>query len=257
MSEIARKAGDILMEYFSADNEVIRKEDGSPVTVADRSAEEYIISELAKLFPDIPAVGEESSTYGADVQSMSRYWMIDPLDGTRDFIQKSPQFTVNIALMEKGIPVTGVIYAPALGLMYVGDRELGSYRLFGGKGPAKLPELPGERPFTVTISRLHPAGGQEEDYLKHLAEELPIDVLRMSSSLKFCLVAEGSADLYFRAGRTMHWDTAAGHIIAKGAGAKVIEWDTKDELTYFNCSLENPSFMVYNIERTAEKLLKL
>lgn len=257
MSKIAQNAGNILMKYFDGKTEVSKKADGSPVTIADKEAENYIITELKKAYPGIPAVGEESCAAETEVADLERYWMIDPLDGTRDFIQKSPQFTVNIALMEKGNPVSGIIYAPAMGLMYAGDRQLGSYRLFGGAGKEKLSGKKHNRPFTVTISRLHPSGGQEEDYLECLSKKLPVNVLRMSSSLKFCMVAEGVADLYFRAGRTMHWDTAAGHIIAKGAGASVIEWGTKKELQYLNCSLENPSFMVYNIERTPEELLNL
>ncbi len=251
LADIARAAGGVIMPYFRNNAAILKKDDGSPVTLADQEAEKLIISELSLRWPEIPAIGEESS-YDTNnyTNSYSRFWLIDPLDGTREFINGRDEFTVNIALIENGLPVCGAVYAPAKDLMYIGDIALGSYKIEPGGVLKKLPlASPNSRPITVAISRSHPTQGQEEAFLNALREKTPVDVVRMGSSLKFCIIAEGEADLYFRAGTTMYWDSAAGHIVAKGAGVAVTEWGTKKELTYKDGKgLVNPSFMVVRPE---------
>ena len=258
LTGIARAAGDVIMPYFKHNLGIQNKSDGSPVTLADKEAENFIIKELSSRWAGVPAIGEESS-YNTDnyANPFDKYWLIDPLDGTREFINDRDEFTVNIALIENGYPTMGVVYAPAKDLMYFGDRSLGSYKITPQGKLVKLPESnQDDRPITVTISRSHPTQGQEEAFLNELQKTMPVKVIKMGSSLKFCVIAEGNADLYFRAGTTMFWDSAAGHIVAKGAGALVTEWGVNKELTYDSGrGLVNPSFMVLH-PKWAKLLLK-
>ncbi|MDR2884895.1 MAG: 3'(2'),5'-bisphosphate nucleotidase CysQ [Deferribacteraceae bacterium] len=240
--EIARGAGELIMTHFRHNASVECKSDGSPVTIADKEAEDYIVKELKRLWADIPVVGEEtSSAQSLKPSELSRFWLVDPLDGTREFINNSDEFTVNIALIEDGLPTCGVIYAPAKDLFYIGQLEYGSYRKTHDGDWQKLPLHADSDRMTVVISRSHPTKGREEAFLATLGD---VGILKVGSSLKFCMVAENSASLYFRAGRTMFWDSAAGHIIAKAAGAGVFHWGTDTELTYSSDKLENPEFMV-------------
>jgi 3'(2'), 5'-bisphosphate nucleotidase len=258
LSDIARKAGKITLAYFRTSTEVAEKADGSPVTKADQEAEAYIVDALRQLYPDIPFIGEESCTNAAPSQ-LKRYWCVDPLDGTREFINNRPEYTVNIALVEDGYPIAGVIYAPALDHMYIGSMETGSYMksrasgVFANHGFQRLPLTADNMPFTVVMSRMHPTAGAEQGLLAELKAKRPDMMVRvLGSSIKFCMVADGSADMYFRAGRTMFWDSAAGHIIAKAAGCKVVRWDSREELVYNTDALENPAFLVYNPKRWNE-----
>jgi 3'(2'), 5'-bisphosphate nucleotidase len=198
------------------------KEDGSPVTIADRRAEAIILERLAAAFPGIPVLAEEEASAGRIPRLGSRFFCVDPLDGTRGFIQRNGEFTVNIGLIEDGAPVAGVIYAPDSKLLYYGARGEGAFRARDG-GPAE-PIRPRPRPASGLVavgSRSHASHGSA-DKGAHLgiAEFVP-----SSSSLKFCLVAEGTADLYPRHGTTAEWDTAAGQAILEAAGGRVMALD--------------------------------
>jgi 3'(2'), 5'-bisphosphate nucleotidase len=247
---IAKGAGDITLKYFRNNTSVENKSDGSPVTIADREAEDYISKELKRLWANIPVVGEETnSAQSLKVNELERFWLVDPLDGTREFINNSDEYTVNIALIEHGLPVAGVIYAPAKDLFYIGHSELGSFRKTCDSSWQKLPLHNDSSNMTVIVSRSHPTKGREEGFLSTLSEKVGnINIIKMGSSLKFCMVAENTASLYFRAGRTMYWDSAAGHIIAKAAGALVNVWGTYTELTYEDNGLANPEFMILRPE---------
>ena len=193
------------MTYYKAPADaVLEKEDGSPVTKADREAERYIIGELERIFPGIPCIGEESACSNDRPSQLERYWCIDPLDGTREFISERPEFTVNIALVENGYPILGAIFAPALDVMYMGSLREGSFRSDKQGDLMKLPVYLGEKPFTVVISRARPTAGAEAEFLEMLREKRgEVDEELLDSSLKFFMVDDGSADIYFRAGRTM------------------------------------------------------
>ncbi len=244
VSNIACAAGEAIMPYFRRNKEVQQKADGSPVTLADQTAEKLIIEKLKEIWPDIPSVGEESVSAGVSPSYYDKYWLIDPLDGTREFVNDRDEFTVNIALIEKGLPTLGVIYAPAKNLLYAGSEKLGSYKAGINGQWEKLPAINGRDMVTVAVSRSHPTAGAEESFLNLLKRGQDVDIIKTGSSLKFCLVAEGSADIYFRAGRTMFWDSGAGHAIAKFAGAEILEWGSEKEIMYVDNSFENPSFIV-------------
>ncbi|GAB7140168.1 3'(2'),5'-bisphosphate nucleotidase CysQ [Deferribacterales bacterium RsTz2092] len=252
LADIAREAGDITMQYFSHNAAVERKKDGTPVTEADKAAERCIFERLAQLDPITPCIGEEDDNSRFDMTNLPKYWCIDPLDGTKEFIKDSPEFSVNIALVEAGKPTLGVIYAPALDLLYIGGEKIGSYKVASDNSFERLPlAYYNSTDITIVTSHLYSGGGSPDKLRTALMEQTDarIGFKRMGSSIKFCMVAEGSADAYIRAGRTMFWDTAAGHIIAKGAGAKVLAWNSRQELAYNTNGLENPHFIVYNTRR--------
>lgn len=256
---IAERAGkEILAHYVAAADgegpEVREKADATPVTEADEAAEAFILEALAKLTPDIPVVSEEAAAAGhtPDV-SGGRFWLVDPLDGTREFLSRNGEFTVNIALVEDGRPVAGVVHAPALAMTWTGALP-GAGTGTGGKadGPAvatfsetdketmaiRVRPLPADGA-TVIASRRHGSAGLLEEFLRDYAVK---DRVSAGSSLKFCLVASGRADLYPRFGRTMEWDTAAGHAVLLAAGGTVETVDGKP-LTYGKPGFENPFFI--------------
>lgn len=204
----------------------MHKGDASPLTQADLAAEACILKGLAGAFPAIPVVSEEAASNG-DVPSVrDRFFLVDPLDGTKEFVKGDPQFTVNIALIDDQVPVAGVVYAPALGSLFYGDIEGGAFTLTvkdGVPGPrATLRVAPvHEEPLRVVASRSH---GQ--DACKELMKGLPVKgETKAGSSLKFCLIACGDADIYPRSGPTMQWDTAAGDAVLRAAGGVVLDRD--------------------------------
>lgn len=246
LSYIAKKAGEITLKHFRNNTEVFHKSDGSPVTIADREAEKYIIEELQKQW-STPAFGEESCGKTENLAFLNEYWLIDPLDGTREYVDGNDEYTVNIALIRRGRPVTGVIYAPAKDLLYYGS-ESGAYKI-SAEGKQKLPVETSHEFLNVAVSKRHPAGEQENNFLSELQSKYTVNIVKVGSSLKFCMVAEGSASIYFRAGRTMYWDSAAGQAIVEAAGGKVLNWDKLKPLTYAeNKKLENPSFFAISKE---------
>jgi 3'(2'), 5'-bisphosphate nucleotidase len=198
------------------------KEDGSPVTLADRNAEAIILERLAAAFPDIPVLAEEEAAAGRIPELGTRFFCVDPLDGTRGFVQRNGEFTVNIGLIEDGAPVAGVIYAPDPKLLYYGALGEGAFRVRDGGGTE--PIRPRPRPasgLTAVGSRSHASHGTAEKGA-HLGIA---DFVASSSSLKFCIVAEGTADVYPRHGTTAEWDTAAGQAILEAAGGRVMALD--------------------------------
>jgi 3'(2'), 5'-bisphosphate nucleotidase len=241
--EIAREAGKIIMDYFQGDFTARKKADNSPVTEADIAANNYITAALSKLYPDTPIIAEEDETIASG--GYARFFLVDPLDGTLSFIRGEPEFTVNIALIEKHKPVSGVIYCPPQDVLYYGlnygPAEGSAYKQ-AGTAPAqaiKTRTVP-DGGLTVVRSRSHPSKTTNE-YLEKLHIK---KLLSGSSSVKFCMVAEGSADLYPRFGRTMEWDTAAGHAILSAAGGRVETTDGKP-LLYGKQGFENPPFIAF------------
>jgi len=220
--QLARKAGDAIMQVYDGAQpmDVVSKADDSPVTAADIAAHRVIVSGLNALTPEIPVLSEEDPP-GWDVrQHWHRYWLVDPLDGTKEFIKRNGEFTVNIALIEQGKPVLGVVYAPVMKVMYSAHEGKAWKEECGVRNQIHVRDA---RPPLVVISRSH-ADGELTEYLQQLGEHQTTSI---GSSLKFCLVAEGQAQLYPRFGPTNVWDTAAGHAVAVAAGAHVHDWQGK------------------------------
>ncbi len=240
--DIARLAGAAIMEIYSGDHAVEFKDDKSPLTAADKASHLAIVAGLERHYPEIPILSEE----GRDIpyeerKGWERFWLVDPLDGTKEFIKRNGEFTVNIALIEDGLPVLGVVYVPAQDKLYFGSTSGGGFVQQGQEQPVPIQVRvadPGAG-LTVVMSRSHPSPELEE-YLKGIkvAEALPV-----GSSLKLCVVAEGKADLYPRLGPTMEWDTAAGHALVVSAGGTV---NTPEgaALVYNKPNLLNPHFIV-------------
>ncbi len=233
--------GRILEVYDSADFGVTQKGDESPLTRADLAAHEHIVGQLRLLCPDIPVLSEEDADIPYETRrSWTRYWLVDPLDGTKEFIKRNGEFTVNIALVEDGVPVLGVVHAPALKLTYVAARGLGAHRIEGSRRIAMKTRKTPARPALV-VSKSH-RDDKLEAFLRHMPEH---DAVSRGSSLKLCLVANGEADLYPRTGPTSEWDTAAGHCVAEQAGALVLSLPDMKPLRYNQKeSLLNPEFLV-------------
>ncbi len=220
--EAALAAGAEIERIYLEGCEVIEKEDGSPVTVADRNAEEIILERLARAFPDIPVLAEEEAAAGRIPELGRRFFCVDPLDGTRGFVQRTGEFTVNIGLIEDGAPAAGVIYAPDPKLLYYGAAGQGSFRIRHDGAPEAIKPRPSPAAgLTAVGSRSHAAHGTAAKSA-HLGIA---DFVASSSSLKFCLVAEGTADVYPRHGTTAEWDTAAGQAILEAAGGRVMALD--------------------------------
>jgi 3'(2'),5'-bisphosphate nucleotidase len=222
MIDAALAAGEEIERIYAEGCEAEEKMDGSPVTIADRRAEQIILEHLERAFPGIPVLAEEEASAGRIPELGTRFFCVDPLDGTRGFVQRNGEFTVNIALVEGRAPVAGVIYAPDQKLLYWGARGEGAFRV-RGQGEAE-PIRPRPRPpsgLTAVASRSHVSHGTAEK-----SAGLGIsEVVASSSSLKFCVVAEGGADLYPRYGETAEWDTAAGQAILEAAGGIVVALD--------------------------------
>lgn len=239
-SAIAREAGAIIMGFDPRRVVVRRKGDRTPVTDADEAANALIAARLKELDPDIPLIAEESVAAGeVPPTSGPRFWLVDPLDGTKEFIAGRDEFTVNIALIERRRPALGVIYLPALDRLYYGIARAGAFRRNGTAAaqPIHVRKLPAEGA-TVVASRSH-FTAETERWLSSVAVAATRFV---GSSLKFCLLAEGRADLYPRLGRTMEWDIAAGHALLAAAGGHLATLDG-GELTYGKSGFENPHFI--------------
>lgn len=241
--DAAREAGTAILSVYATDFEVRGKDDASPVTAADEAAEAVILAALARCAPDIPAISEEAAAKGEAPEAGQRFWLVDPLDGTKEFIRRNGEFTVNIALVEQGRPVMGVVLAPALDRLYAG-RELpdGGFEAFvesrGERRAIRCREVPAEG-LTVVSSRSH---GDAAALDAFLAGRRVAACVNAGSSLKLCLVAAGQADLYPRLGRTMEWDIAAGHAVLRAAGGEVRTLDG-EPLRYGKPGLDNPHFV--------------
>ena len=236
---IAREAAAAILDVYENAFEVHSKSDASPLTAADLAAHHCIVEGLERLTPDLPVLSEEAADIPWETRRhWQRYWLVDPLDGTKEFIKRNGEFTVNIALIEKGKPVLGVVYAPVLKVLYSAE---------GGKawkdecGMRKQIQVRDARPPLVVISRSHGNDPELQEYLEHIGEHQTTSI---GSSLKFCLVAEGQAQLYPRFGPTSTWDTAAGHAVAVAAGAHVHDWQGRTLDYTPRESFLNPGFRV-------------
>lgn len=239
---LARRAGQAILAVYATDFAVRGKPDTSPVTEADERAEAIILAGLAALAPDIPVVSEECAARGelpANAAGAARFWLVDPLDGTKEFIRKNDEFTVNIALVEAGRPVLGVVLAPALGRLFAGASGVGAFQEdSAGRRPLACREVPAAG-LTVVGSRSHRDGAELEAFL---GGKTVADRLSVGSSLKFCLLAAGEADFYPRFGPTMEWDTAAGHGVLLAAGGRMRLLDGA-EFVYGKPGWANPGFI--------------
>ena len=247
MRRLALEAGDRIMEIYNADDFDIKvKSDDSPVTEADEAADALISEGLRKAFPDVALVTEEQA--GSHTQTVDTFLIVDPLDGTKEFIHRRGDFTVNIAYVENGIPVRGVVYAPAKKRMFftladgVAVEEDGPFDKdrTGATRPIKVAH-PDMSALMVVASKSH-RDQATDDYIGKYAVK---DMTSAGSSLKFCLVATGEADLYPRLGRTMEWDTAAGHAVLHGAGGHVVRFDDHAPLRYGKDGFANPFFIAH------------
>ena len=247
--EIAHKAGEAILEIYHDDFDVEKKGDSSPITIADRNSNDIIIGELKKLYPDIPIISEENKQTPYDKRKDWEYfWMIDPLDGTKEFIKRNDEFTVNIALIHRGRPVLGVVHVPVFGSTYYGMHGQGSFKTDEYGNTDELPNEPNHYRnldfVKVVASRSH-LTDEVSEFVEILEEDgKEVEFISAGSSIKFCLVAEGQADVYPRFGPTMEWDTAAAQVIAEEAGRQVLDAGTKEPLRYNKESLFNPSFIV-------------
>ena len=247
MRRLALEAGDVILAvYESPDFAVKAKSDASPVTEADEAADALISAGLRAAFPDVTLITEEQ----ADSHALSArtFLIVDPLDGTKEFVQRRGDFTVNIAYVQDGTPLRGVVYAPAKGRLFytlpdgTAVEETGA---FDKATPGPLQPIrvstPDNSALMVVASKSH-RDQATDDYIAHYAVR---DMTSAGSSLKFCLVATGEADLYPRLGRTMEWDTAAGDAVLRGAGGHVVHFDTHEPLTYGKPGWDNHFFIAY------------
>jgi 3'(2'), 5'-bisphosphate nucleotidase len=244
---VARAAGDAILRIYGTEFRVQLKADQSPLTEADRAAHDIIAERLHALDDTVPVLSEESVPPGvAERRAWTRYWLVDPLDGTKEFLKRNGEFTVNIALIEQGRAVLGVVYAPVLDRLYFGAVSHGAWRADDGAEPTPIRALrEAASPLRVVGSRSH-GDGELASYVAALG---PHELKPMGSSLKICLIAEGAADIYPRLGPTSEWDTAAAQAILESAGGRMIDrlgeplrYNTKDDLL-------NPHFLAFGDQR--------
>ncbi|MCB9015270.1 MAG: 3'(2'),5'-bisphosphate nucleotidase CysQ [Lentimicrobiaceae bacterium] len=254
------EAGRIILEYYSNNYEITYKEDASPLTSADIAANKHICNSL--LPTNIPLISEEEKDVPFKIrQKWDEYWLIDPIDGTKEFINRNGQFTVNIALIKNQQPHIGVIYIPVSEELYFGLAGFGSFKMHKNVSLSdinhqpfeyllqhsdKLPTTFNTSIIKIIVSKSH-LNQETTDLISVIKSGFPkIELIQIGSSLKFCRLAEGEAHYYPRSSRTMEWDTAAGHAIAAFAGINVLNLSDKKPLTYNKENLENPSFIAFN-----------
>lgn len=241
IKDIATEAGALIMEYYQGKIAVEIKDDSSPVTIADKTANNFIVEKLKTLTPQIPIISEENpEAENIKASKSTLFWLVDPLDGTKSYIKKTGDFTVNIALIENGSPVGGVVYVPAKNICYFTDEHgYAQKQENGGTSQRIVVRLVPAEGATIVASLSHRT--EETDaYINSLPKVASL--VSAASSIKFCLVAEGMADIYPRFGRTMEWDTAAGHAVLNAAGGMVTNIDGSAFL-YGKDGLDNPYFI--------------
>jgi 3'(2'), 5'-bisphosphate nucleotidase len=240
---IVAGAGAAIMEVYGAAFAVQRKDDNSPLTQADLESQRVIIEGLKRITPEVPILSEESATAPwLQRQTWRELWVVDPLDGTREFVKRNGEFTVNVALVVEHEPLLGVVAAPAQGLTYWGAAGVGAFNILKGGERRRIHTVAPQRPLRVVGSRSH-ASSETAAYLERLG---PHVVTPMGSSLKFCLLAEGKAELYPRFGATSEWDTAAGQAVLEAAGGHVTRMD--GHRLRYNCreSVINGDFVAFS-----------
>ncbi len=235
-------AGHRIMEVYNTDFDVEQKSDNSPLTAADMAAHHTIVDGLNELTPDIPVLSEESAKIPFEERSQwQRYWLVDPLDGTREFVKRNGEFTVNIALIDNHESVLGVVYTPVSGELYYAERGAGAYKQLPDSEPTRINSRKKETQCTIVAGSRSHRGDSLTRFLKNIGEH---EVIPMGSSLKSCLVAEGRADIYPRLGPTSEWDTAAAQCIVEEAGGLLTTTDMKPMRYNTKDSLLNPHFLV-------------
>lgn len=247
MRRLAIEGGRAIMDIYGQDDfQVDTKSDDSPVTAADLAADRVISAGLRAAFPDVPLVTEEQAS--SHTQTVSTFLIVDPLDGTKEFVKRRGDFTVNIAYVKDGVPVRGVVYAPARGRLFITDADGVTFEESGDFDPATPGPMtrigvrtPDNQSLLVVASKSH-RDQATDDYIAKYAVQ---DMKSAGSSLKFCLVATGEADLYPRLGRTMEWDTAAGQAVLTGSGGAVVRFDDHTPLAYGKDDFANPFFIAY------------
>ncbi len=241
---VAVAAGREILEVYQNPFEVDRKDDGSPLTAADRRAHETILAGLTTLTPDIPVLSEESNReVFAARRQWTRFWLVDPLDGTREFVRGSGDFTVNIALIDNGAPILGVVHTPVQNISHYAASGVGAFRNYGTSASESIrTRSTGAEKTTLLKSHSH-AGPETVRFRRNLERQVgEVNVISMGSSLKICMVAEGSADIYPRLGPTSEWDTAAAHCILDVAGGQLID-PCGNRLRYNKPDILNPWFL--------------
>jgi 3'(2'), 5'-bisphosphate nucleotidase len=238
--ELARQAGEKIMHFYKGEASVTWKKDASPLTEADTASHHFLVESLRSLVPEAAVISEEShEAADRSLDAVRWSWLVDPLDGTKEFLKGTGEFTVNVALIEAGQPILGVVHAPALDLTYWGQRNSGAWRKARDQVPTPISTRRADSsPVSVVASKDH-AGPLVRTMLSRLSS---LQLQSMGSSLKFCLVAEGKADLYLRDLPTMEWDTAAAQCIVEAAGGGVFSLDGKP-LEYGKVGLKNPAIM--------------
>ena len=240
--ELTRKAGEAIMKIYNDPKQskvVDYKSDDSPLTLADEASHHIIVEGLNELYPDVPVISEEGANLSYAVRKEYKmYWLVDPLDGTKEFINRNGEFTVNIALIENNRAVAGFVFAPYLDEFYYGIEGKGAFKISESNTEA-LKVNRSETGRVAVRSKSHPSV-EEESVLR---EYDVVDIISVGSSLKFCMVAEGKADVYYRFGPTMEWDTAAGHAVVNAAGGRVLKRTGPEEFEYNKTELLNSSFL--------------
>ncbi len=245
VADIARKAGKAILDIYHTDSDqwgIQQKSDDSPLTLADTASHRIISDGLENIFPEIPILSEEGKDIPYEERKHThRYWCVDPLDGTKEFISRNGEFTVNIALIVGNEPVFGVIYVPVTDVLYYGVKGQGSFKAAAGGKAQRIQAA--ESGLAIAVGRKSHKTVEEEAFLSSLNIR---QVVSIGSSLKFCLIAEGKAQVYYRHGPTMEWDTAAGHAIAVASGARMTQADG-GAFQYNKPSLVNGSFICYSV----------
>ena len=250
ISNISVEAGRIILDYYNKNLNITFKADESPLTQADLASNKLITDTIKKITPNIPILSEEEFIEWDVRKEWKKYWLIDPLDGTKEFIKKNGEFTVNIALIENNRPTLGVIYAPVSNELYFAKKNFGSFKILTS---TQLNTLDNAKKISIKInktnkvkiigSRSHSNPILQKWVSKNFND---FQILQKGSSLKFCLIAEGFADIYPRFGPTSEWDIAAGHIILEEAGGKLKSIDNKEILYNEKEDILNPNFFAYN-----------
>jgi 3'(2'), 5'-bisphosphate nucleotidase len=240
VSELARQAGKKIMRFYDGGAAVTWKKDASPLTAADQASHDFLVQSLKSLMPEAALISEESEeAMNGSVDTCRSSWLVDPLDGTKEFLKRTNEFTVNVALMEAGLPVLGVVHAPALSLTYYGGRNFGSWRQLDDEPPIPISTRCADFSELAVVASKDHAGPLVSAMLARLTRP---QLQSMGSSLKFCLVAEGKADVYLRDLPTMEWDTAAAQCIVEAAGGGVYLLDGQP-LRYGKPGLKNPAII--------------
>ncbi|HSJ13594.1 MAG TPA: 3'(2'),5'-bisphosphate nucleotidase CysQ [Longimicrobiales bacterium] len=236
--EIAEGAARVVLQHYAAGVATTEKADRSPVTAADHASSDYICERLAALDPGVEVISEEGAG-GAGAVAAARFWLVDPLDGTKEFLKRTGEFTINIALVEGGRPILGVVHVPVSGSSYFAATGAGAFRAGRGEDPAPIATRRAAPPRLAIVASRDHAGPAVTELLGRLPQAT---TLSMGSSLKFCLVAEGRADLYLRDVPTMEWDTAAAHCVVEAAGGRLLTLDDAP-LGYGKPGLRNPAII--------------